>query len=57
MSNEKVLTNIESWKKSLLDITSRNQSINFRRRKSSTLQVVYPSIDEFLDKLVSARGV
>jgi len=57
MNSEKLLTNIESWKKSLLDITSRNQAINFRRRKSSTLQVINPSTDEFLEKMISARGL
>lgn len=55
--NEKVQSNIESWKRSLLDITSRNQAINFKRRKSSTIQVVHPSIDEFLDKQINARSV
>lgn len=57
MMSEKVQSNIELWKKSLLDITSRNQAINFKRRKSSTLQVIHPSIDEFLDKQINARSV
>lgn len=57
MNSEKLQTNIESWKKSLLDITSRNQAINFRRRKSSTLQIISPSMDEFLERMVSSRGL
>ncbi len=57
MEQSKITSNIEAWKKSLLDITSRNQAINFRRRKSSTLEIVFPTIGEFLDKMISAKGL
>lgn len=55
--NEKVLINLESWKKSLLDISNRSSSINFRRRKTSTVQIMHPSIHEFLNESISSRGV
>ncbi|MDY0278697.1 MAG: DUF4011 domain-containing protein, partial [Acholeplasma sp.] len=57
MEQLKITNNIEVWKKSLLDITARNQAINFRRRKSSTLEIVFPNIEEFLTKMVTARGL
>jgi very-short-patch-repair endonuclease/DNA polymerase III delta prime subunit len=57
MTIDKVKNNIEAWKKSLLDISSRNQAINFKRRKSSTVQIVYPMINDFLDKSVSSKNV
>ena len=55
--SEKIISNVESWKKSLLDITSRNQAINFRRRKSSTIQVIHPTMEDFLDKSITAKGL
>jgi len=57
MMSEKVQSNIDSWKKSLLDITARNQAVNFKRKKSSTLEIIYPSIEELLNKQVNAKRV
>jgi|GEM_PF-3302170 len=40
---------VEIWKKKLFDISNKNQAINFRRRLTSTLQIISPNIFDFLD--------
>lgn len=55
VQSDKIRLNIDLWKKSLLDISSRNQAINFRRRKSSTIQIIHPDFQLSLDKFSTSR--
>ncbi len=53
---DKINSNIEIWKKKLLDTSKRNRSINFKPTKSSTLRIVYPNANDFFE-LLEEKGV
>lgn len=55
--DNRMLSHIESWKKSLLDISLRNQAINFRRKKTSTIQIIFPKEKYFLDNLINIKNI
>lgn len=43
--------NHEEWKAKLLDISFKNKLINYRSTKSSSVKIVYPSTQKFLQQL------
>lgn len=49
--------NIDLWKEKLLDISLNNQAVNFKKRKTSTVEVLFPSIETFLNDFISSKKV
>ncbi len=52
MKNKK----LKRWAQQLLDTGKRNNMINFKDTKISTLEVVYPSAEAFYDKCMSSTA-
>lgn len=50
MSN--IETNIEIWKKSLLDLGKKNRLLNYRDTKRSNIRIISPDIDSLYHRLV-----
>ncbi|WP_025755428.1 DUF4011 domain-containing protein [Mycoplasmopsis cricetuli] len=52
-----ILKNIEIWKNRLLDLSMKNQSINYRKTKLQTVEIIYPGIEIFLNKLYGLKNL
>jgi very-short-patch-repair endonuclease len=47
---------VEKWRDELLDLTGRNRLLRFRHTKTSSLEVVSPSGQEVVDRLLTGRA-
>jgi len=48
---------IEIWKNKLLDLSKKNNLLNYKDTKGSTIDIVYPSIDIVFKKLINENTV
>ena len=48
---------IDIWKKKLLDLGKRNNLINYKDTKSSTLEILHPSFDISFDKITNSSSI
>lgn len=55
--NNKNYTEIDIWKKKLLDLGKRNNLINYKDSKTSTLEILLPSYDISFNKIISNSQV
>ncbi|VEU76465.1 DUF4011 domain-containing protein [Mycoplasmopsis columboralis] len=52
-----ILKNIEVWKNRLLDLSMKSQSINYRKTKSQTVEIINPNIEVFLNRLYGLKNL
>ncbi|UUM19977.1 MULTISPECIES: DUF4011 domain-containing protein [unclassified Mycoplasma] len=52
-----ILKNIEVWKNRLLDLSMKNQSINYRKTKSQTVEILSPSVEVFLNRFYGLKNL
>ncbi|UUD35978.1 DUF4011 domain-containing protein [Mycoplasmopsis citelli] len=52
-----ILKNIEVWKNRLLDLSMKNQSINYRKTKSQTVEILSPNIEVFLNRFYGLKNL
>lgn len=57
MENNRILNNINDWKSKLLDLGKRNNLINFKETKSSTLELIQPSFFDVYSKISSYSNI
>jgi len=48
---------IEFWKKKLLDLSKRNNLINYRLTKSKSVKIIAPQFDTIIDALEENKGI
>lgn len=49
---EKVFQKIEMWKKRLLDLTRRNRLLFFKASRTTTVNIIFPSVEEIFNLLI-----
>ena len=51
----RILLQIEEWKKRLIDLTRRNQLIFFSTTRKNTLEIKHPSFEKVFEKLFNEK--